>query len=176
MKKIFCCLIVLLLLISCSKPEKKSINNSIQEKDSNENLNITTETAQSIHLEDNDLLSNLQELCKSPRRYDTDREQRALKYLTEKMSEYGYETITQELYVYDRTLLDVDAPTLQHYFKYPGKKDSIGKATNLIARLSKEDKKKTLYITTHYDTSKKKQMEYEIMVQELLRLWRLPGS
>ncbi len=166
MKKFLFCFFIILLLTSCSKLVKEDIENPIQEKDFKENINITTpdtemttaitpEIAKNISLENNDLLINLQELSKSPRRYDTEGEQRALNFLIDKMMEYGYKTQTQELFVYKRTLEDVSAPTLWQYFdKYSAEKDSIGKATNLIATTSNQDGKKTLYITAHYDTTK----------------------
>lgn len=166
MKNFLICFFVMILLASCSKLDKKDIQNSIQEKNFKEYKNITIpdmemipaptpEIVKSINLESNDLLSNLYELSKSPRRYDTEGEKRALNFLIDKMTEYGYETQTQELFVYRRTSEDVRAPTLWQYFdKYSGEKDSIGKATNLIATTSYQEGKKTLYITAHYDTTK----------------------
>lgn len=71
------------------------------------------------------------------------------------MEEYGYQTQTQEFYVYKKTINDIYSSTVWQYFsKYSGVKDSIGTGTNLISKTANPDKKKTLYITAHYDSTK----------------------
>lgn len=172
MKKIILllCFILTILLTGCSNSNKEIDNRQIQTniiEDSNldsditmaltptEKPTITPEITKGVNVEDNELLNNITELCKSPRRFDTDGEQRALNFLNDKMTEYGYQTRTQEFYVYEKTLNDMYSATPWQYFnKYSGEKNSIGKGINLIITTANPDKQKTLYITAHYDTTR----------------------
>ena len=116
---------------------------------------ITPEKIKNVNVEDNELYDNLKELCNSPRKFDTDGEQRALNFLIDKNTEYGYAVETQEFYVYSKTINDYLTPTSvwQYFDKYSGEKDCIGKGKNVISTSANPDEKKTLYITAHYDTT-----------------------
>ena len=171
MKRIILLMLTLLLFTGCSHNDKE---NEIDQKQTNAinkvrtdeitiapNVTtittpiITPEVIRNVNVEDNELLKNLKELCKSPRRFNTDGENRALDFLIDKMTEYGYDTTTQEFSVYKKTLTDIYSATVWQYFdKYKGDKDSAGKGTNLIATTTNPDKKNTLYITAHYDTTR----------------------
>jgi hypothetical protein len=71
------------------------------------------------------------------------KEQKALSFLIDKMKEYGYEIETQEFNVYEKPFSDIYSTTLWQYFdKYSGDKGSIGKGTNLIAKIANPDNKK----------------------------------
>ncbi|MDD3172473.1 MAG: M20/M25/M40 family metallo-hydrolase [Herbinix sp.] len=172
MKKIILllCFILTILITGCSNSNKETDNKQFQTNitediylDSDitmaltptEKPTTTPEVTKVVNVEDNELLNNITELCKSPRRFDTDGEQRALNFLNDKMIEYGYQTRTQEFYVYEKTLNDIYSATPWQYFdKYSGEKDSVGKGINLIVTTANPDEKKTLYITAHYDTTR----------------------
>jgi hypothetical protein len=176
MKKIILslCFILTILITGCSNINKETNNKQLQTnitEDSNlesditmalsptmaptEKPTITPEFTKVVNVDENDLSSNITELSESPRRFDTDGEQRALSFLIDKMTEYGYQTRTQEFYVYKKTLNDIYSATVwQYFYKYSGEKDNAGKGTNLIATTENLDNKKTIYITAHYDTTR----------------------
>ncbi len=170
MKKIFLIifLIVLLLFPGCSHNN----DTDLIKKSQSDKVNMTKDIMVSpttvpsttvaipplpekiINIEENELLNNIMDLSKSPRLFDTDGEKRALIFLISKMIEYGYEIETQEFNVYNKPNSDIYSTTLWQYFdKYSGENNSIGKGTNLIATTVNPDRKKTLYITAHYDTT-----------------------
>lgn len=179
MKKLIIILICLplLLLVSCSHNDKeneklqfdtKEIDTSQYNKiDTKEELNSldqntidineeeTVEDIKDVNLEDNELYENLKILCESPRIYNTDGERRASEYLIKKLSEYGYQTKTQEFPVYKKEFDDfLTASSIWKYFyKFTGNDDSIGTGKNIIATKENTDGKRTLYITAHYDTT-----------------------
>jgi hypothetical protein len=179
MKKIILllCFVLSFLITGCSDSNKETDIKQIQSnitKDNNldsdiataltpalaptvvptEKPTITPEIAKVVNVEDNELLNNITELCKGPRRFDTDGEERALNFLNDKMTEYGYQTQTQEFYIYIKTLNDIYSATPWQYFdKYTGEKDNAGKGTNLISTANSINNK-TLYITAHYDTTR----------------------
>jgi hypothetical protein len=119
-----------------------------------EQLIITPEITKAVNTQDNELLNNITELCKSPRGFDTDGEQRALSFLIDKMTEYGYETYTQEFSVYHIGTDWIFPSSKQVYFEHNREETKkFETATNLIATTANPDEKKTLYITAHYDTT-----------------------
>jgi hypothetical protein len=179
MKKLIIILICLpfLLLVGCSHNDKvneklqlgtKEINipenneidtkeklNSIELNNLEDNLDETIEDIKDVTIEDNELYENLKILCESPRIYNTDGEKRASDYLIKKLSEYGYQTKTQEFPVYKKSFDDFLTPlsVQQYFYKFTGNDDSIGIGKNIIATKKNTDSKKTLYITAHYDTT-----------------------
>jgi hypothetical protein len=115
---------------------------------------ITPRIIKNINTEDNELLSNLEELSKSPRKFDTEGEKRALSFLVDKMTEYGYQTQTQEFSVYHLGRDWIYPASRQAYFEQnreEAKKFGTGK--NVLATAVNPEGKKTLYITAHYDTT-----------------------
>ena len=181
MKKriIFMIFMLGLLLVSCSHTDKEDgvkqldtqeINNTKEnnvDKDSklnsmvennmeiNESKSVIQQERKNITIEDNELYDNLKILCESPRVYNTDGEKRASEYLINKLSEYGYQTITQEFPVYKKSFDDFLTPSSvrQYFYKFTGNDNSIGTGKNIIATTANPDGKKTLYITAHYDTT-----------------------
>ncbi|BCN31105.1 M20/M25/M40 family metallo-hydrolase [Anaeromicropila herbilytica] len=170
MKKIILFMLILLSFTGCSYHNKennnsqKQINTFGEEKNEKDTIvqtetpittpTVTPKIIKNNNIDENELLNNLKEICKSPRKFDTDGEDSALDYLINKMTEYGYRTQTQEFYVYNKTIKDIYSATLWEYFnKYTDVKDSVGKGMNLIATTAHPDNKKTLYITAHYDTT-----------------------
>jgi hypothetical protein len=191
MKKIILllCIILTILITGCSNSNKETDNRQIQTniiEDSNldiditmaltptEKPTITPEITKVVNVEDNELLNSITELCKSPRRFDTDGEQRALNFLNDKMTEYGYQTRTQEFYVYEKTLNDMYSATPWQYFnKYSGEKNSIGKGINLIITTANPDKKKP-YISLLIMILQETLTGLEIIAPVLQLLWKLP--
>lgn len=108
---------------------------------------ITAEKKKELDIHNNELLENLNEICQSPRVYDTDQEQRAVDYLTRKMNEYGYHTSTQEFGVYRKSPGDTDP------LKYSIEENRVGTGINIIGSSKIQNVKETLYITAHHDTT-----------------------
>ena len=124
MKKIIICLLVLLFFIGCSyyynfnQVNQKQTNSVSKNEITSSNDDTTTaptvtptitqQIIKNIDIDDNKLLSNLYELCKTQRRFNTEGEKRALNFLIDKMTEYGYQTYTQEFFVYPKNSVDMD--------------------------------------------------------------------
>lgn len=117
--------------------------------------NITKHTIDNVSLDNNELLDNIKELCKSPRKYNTDGERRTIDFLVDKMTNYGYIIKTQEFNVYKKTAEDLYCTTWEYFHKQQNDQDYLGKSKNVIASINNSNMKKTLYITAHYDTSSK---------------------
>lgn len=176
MKKIFLCLLILILISGCSQNDKDDAENQIRtntNKQTNSTNNyleleneatsmpptilptITPEAIKNVDIEDNEVLDNLNGLCSTPRFFNTNGQERGLNFLIDKMTTYGYDTKIQEFSVYSKNISDVLSATSkwQYFDKYTGDKNSLGKEKNIIATTGNPDKKKTLYITAHYDTT-----------------------
>ncbi len=172
MKKIMFlfCFVLTIMIVGCSNKETESKQiqtNTTEENNSGSDSNrsiptatpieqpiITPEITKVVNVQDNELLNNVTELCKSPRCFGTDGEQRALSFLIDKMSEYGYETYTQEFSVYHIGTEWIFPSSKQVYFEQNREETKkFGTAMNLIATTANPDEKKTLYITAHYDTT-----------------------
>ncbi len=166
-------LILSFLLIGCSNNSNKNRENQIQTnvtKDINSDANIvgtiapttiptitptiTPQTVKKINIDDNQFIDNLKELSKTPRKFDTDGEQRALKFLVDKMAEYGYQTQTQDFSVYHLGKDWFTPASKQVYFEQNREETKkFGSGINVIASTANSDTKKTLYVTAHYDTT-----------------------
>lgn len=108
---------------------------------------ITAEAKKELDIHNNELLENLNEICQSPRVYDTEGEQRGVDYLVQKMNEYGYHTSTQEFGVYRKSPGDTDP------LKYSIEENRVGTGINIIGSSKIQNRKETLYITAHHDTT-----------------------
>lgn len=163
MKNIISLIICIALLCGCSyiiiKRMEESNNLGIKE-DAKNNTAITTSKSDykkniQIAINKDIILENLRNICLSPRKYGTEGENTTIKYLEDKLNEYGYITNIKDFTVYKQDFNSTIVKYSNEYYKKnPYNSKSLGTGKNLTAiRDNYNEENKTIYLTAHYDTT-----------------------
>ncbi len=148
LSKFIICIGLTLLLVGCSNSDSSKTYN-IEKKDTQ--LNVSND----------EIMTTINDIAKEKRVLGTDGEKKAANYLKDKLENYGYSVRYQDFevfkadyskikeYMYNEDVnifLDIN-PT--------NSKESKGIARNVIAKSKNfDDSKKSLYLVSHYDTTK----------------------
>lgn len=123
---------------------------------SNNEITVINHNDKKLNLraEDSYILENITNISSNIRNFGSQGEDRASKYLEDKLKEYGYITEIQPFSVYKQEFLQFNSS--KYYFNLnPFQSESIGESKNIIGKQSNfNENKKTIYLTAHYDTTK----------------------
>ncbi|WP_279146094.1 MULTISPECIES: M28 family metallopeptidase [Clostridium] len=145
-------LIISVVFISCSSDSKTNADNNDKSLSTESKYKKNIE----ISIDENLIMDNLKRVCENVRNYGSEGEKICSNYLKDKLKEYGYIVQFQEFPVYKQTFKSTTyVENNKDYFKLnPYNSEKKGAGKNVIAkRDNHSDKKKTIYLTAHYDTT-----------------------